>query len=144
MGLKTGQDGADLSRKRRQFLTKELELEIDNIRSLPDYKRSDVMRRGREVLEETLERLKDDMEVLLWFINMPEDYTHIYRHDFGSRLEAVMPHGPPQRELSQWQASTTKAYVDKWSQAVKFVDVRLDDIRENIRMMGLFYQLRNP
>ncbi len=135
-----------MGRKRRQYLTEELASEIDNIRSLPSYARADVMRRGREVLDETLKRLNDDMADLLWFINRPDDYDHIHRHEFGSRLEAIMPRGPPQdtRELGSDQRRRTMDHVEAWSRTIKEADSKMDEVLDNLRLMGLFYQLRGP
>lgn len=141
-----GRDGPKMSRERRQFLTFELARDIDNIRSLTPEKRMDVMRRGREVFESTLSRLEEDAETLRWFTEVPTDFRHIHRHDFTTRMEAVMTRGPPQntRELGKEQRARTMEQVGKWKAATEALDSKLKGVLDNLRAMGLFYQLRNP
>lgn len=129
----------------RKHITDDLEYKIDNIRSLTPINRAETMRVGRTVLEETFDRIKIDVDDVLWYINRPKDYDNIYREDFGSRMEAIMPRGPPQdkRQLEKpAQLKKTLARVREWSRMIKEIDAKLDEVINNLELMGLFYLRR--
>lgn len=139
--VESAQEGGKIPRKN---LTFNLADNIDNIRSLTPQERRRIMKDGRIVLGETLGLINEKMDDVLWYINRPKDYYNIYREDFGSRMEAVMPRGPPQdkRQRGPAQLEQTLARVREWSRMIKEIDAKVDEVINNLELMGLFYLRR--
>ena len=106
--------------------------------------RREVMRLGRSVIMNTMNRVRVDMEDLVWLFDRTVEFKWARRFAFETPAEAVMLRGPPQdhRQLGLDQVLKTQDQLEGWLQDIKAIESAIKDALDKVKGAGTIY-LRN-
>lgn len=106
--------------------------------------RREVMRLGRSVIMNTMNRVRVDVEDLAWLFDKTVEFKWARQFAFETPAEAVMLRGPPQdrRQLGLDQVLKTQDQLEGWLQDIKAIESAIIEALDKVRADGTIY-LRN-